>query len=87
VIVRVFVALLAAGACGVPRIRQWQDLIFWRPSPAVRYEHIEALFGTPGRNVIDWDLIETHFQRPDADRHLDPGGGPGGPAEILAGYS
>jgi len=46
----------------MPRIRQWQDLIFWRPSPAVRYEHIDALFGTPGRNVIDWDLIETHFK-------------------------
>lgn len=46
----------------MPRIRQWQDLIFWRPSPTVRYEHIDALFGTPGRNVIDWDLIETHFK-------------------------
>ena len=46
----------------MPRIRQWQDLIFWRPSPTVRYEHIDAQFGTPGRNVIDWDLIETHFK-------------------------
>jgi len=46
----------------MPRIRQWQDLIFWRPSTTVRYEHIDALFGTPGRNVIDWDLIETHFK-------------------------
>ena len=46
----------------MPRIRQWQDLIFWRPSPAVRYGHIDALFGTPGRNVIDWDLIQTHFR-------------------------
>jgi TnpA family transposase len=46
----------------MPRIRQWQDLIFWRPSPTVRYEHIDAPFGTPGRNVIDWDLIETHFK-------------------------
>ena len=46
----------------MPRIRQWQDLIFWRPSPTVRYEHIDALSGTLGRNVIDWDLIETHFK-------------------------
>jgi len=31
----------------MPRIRQWQDLIFWRPSPTVRYEHIDALFAHP----------------------------------------
>ena len=26
-----------------------------------RYRHIDALFGEPGRNVIDWDLIENHY--------------------------
>ena len=26
-----------------------------------RFRHIEALFGEPGRNVIDWDLIERHY--------------------------
>jgi hypothetical protein len=26
------------------------------------YVHIDALFGEPGRNVIDFDLIEAHFK-------------------------
>jgi hypothetical protein len=26
-----------------------------------RYRHIDALFGEPGRNVIDWDLIQNHW--------------------------
>ena len=32
----------------------------------MRYRHIDALFGEPGRNVIDWELIETHYAGPDA---------------------
>jgi TnpA family transposase len=35
---------------------------FYRPSRAIRYQHIDAMFGEPGKNVIDWTLIETHFQ-------------------------
>jgi len=27
----------------------------------VRYRHTGALFGEPGRNVIDWQLIEAHY--------------------------
>ncbi len=27
----------------------------------MRYRHIDALFGEPGRNVIDWQLIEAHY--------------------------
>ena len=46
----------------MPRIRNWKDLIFFRHSADVRYSHIEALFGETGRNVIDWALIEKHFQ-------------------------
>ncbi|WP_331720547.1 Tn3 family transposase (plasmid) [Streptomyces sp. NBC_00161] len=46
----------------MPRIRNWKDLLFFRPSRTAAYEHIDALFGEPGRNVIDWALIETHFR-------------------------
>lgn len=42
----------------LPRIRNWQDLIFSRPSPDVRYQHIDALFG---EDAIDWKLLETHW--------------------------
>ena len=45
----------------MPRIRNWKDLNFYRPSAGTSYRHIDALFGEPGRNVIDWDLIETHY--------------------------
>ena len=37
----------------MPRIRNWKDLRFYRPSKEVRYEHIDALFG---EYVVDWDL-------------------------------
>ncbi|WP_406356922.1 Tn3 family transposase [Streptomyces sp. NBC_01635] len=46
----------------MPRIRNWKDLLFFRPSRMAHYEHIDVLFGEPGRNVIDWGLIETHFK-------------------------
>jgi len=42
----------------MPRMRNWDDVIFYRPSKSVRYCHIEALFTTE----IDWQLIETHWQ-------------------------
>ena len=45
----------------MPRIRNWRDLTFYRPSDDTAYRHIEALFGEPGRNVVNWDVIETHF--------------------------
>ncbi|MDI6105112.1 Tn3 family transposase [Actinoplanes sp. NEAU-A12] len=53
-----------AHLCGfelMPRVRNWKDLNFYRVSAATRFRHIEALFGEPGRNVIDWDLIERHY--------------------------
>ncbi|GAA3511458.1 TnpA family transposase [Streptosporangium album] len=46
----------------MPRIRNWKDLNFYRPGKQSSYVHIDALFGEPGANVIDWDLIENHFE-------------------------
>lgn len=43
----------------MPRIRNWKDLTFYRPTKDTKYEHIDALFGD---NVVDWDLIQTHWQ-------------------------
>ena len=43
----------------MPRIRNWKDLKLYRPSQDSRYEHIDALFGD---NVVDWSLIQTHWQ-------------------------
>ena len=42
----------------MPRIRNWHDLVFYRPDNAKSYPHIESLF----TEVIDWKLIETHWQ-------------------------
>jgi TnpA family transposase len=42
----------------MPRIRHWQDLIFYRPDKETRYTHIDALFG----DAINWWLIATHWQ-------------------------
>jgi TnpA family transposase len=42
----------------LPRIRNWKDLIFYRPSKGTTYQHIDSLFS----DVIDWALIETHWQ-------------------------
>lgn len=41
----------------LPRIRNWHDLIFYRPDPHTRYRHIDSLFGP---QAIDWRLIEVH---------------------------
>lgn len=43
----------------MPRIRNWKDLKFYRPSRDAVYEHIDTLFGD---NVVDWELIKTHWQ-------------------------
>ena len=40
----------------MPRIRNWQDLVFARPTAGVQYGHIDSLFGAP----VDWDLIARH---------------------------
>ena len=41
-----------------PRMRTWNDAIFYRPSKTECYQHIDALFS----GVIDWALIERHWQ-------------------------
>ena len=46
----------------MPRIRNFNDLIFFRPGEHLIYPHIDTLFGECGRNVIDWRLIERHWQ-------------------------
>jgi TnpA family transposase len=43
----------------MPRIRNWKDLKSYRPDSSVHYEHIDSLFGD---NVVDWELIKTHWQ-------------------------
>jgi TnpA family transposase len=40
-----------------PRMRTWNDVIFYRPDKTTRYRHIDALFS----KTIDWSLIETHW--------------------------
>ena len=45
----------------MPRIRNFRDLIFFRASEHLAYAHIDELFGERG-NVIDWKLIERHWQ-------------------------
>lgn len=42
----------------MPRIRNIKDLIFFKPSRDVKYQHIQPLFsGGP----IDWELIRRHY--------------------------
>lgn len=42
----------------MPRIRNWKKLTFYRADTDDTYEHVDALF----TEVIDWDLIRTHWQ-------------------------
>jgi hypothetical protein len=42
----------------MPRMRNWDDVIFYRPDKSARYQHIDALF----TREIDWQLIATHWQ-------------------------
>jgi TnpA family transposase len=54
--------MYVSGLLGIklmPRIRNWKDLKFYRPSKEICYQHIDALFHD---DVIDWELIKTHWQ-------------------------
>ena len=42
----------------MPRIRNWKDLIFFRPDKDTVYEHIDSLF----KDTINWDKIKNHWQ-------------------------
>ncbi len=46
----------------IPRIRNWKSLTFYRHSKTTEYVHIDALFGKPDKNTIDWGLIESQFR-------------------------
>ena len=41
-----------------PRMRNWNDVIFYRPERGTKYKHIDAVF----TDTIDWKLIEMHWQ-------------------------
>jgi TnpA family transposase len=40
----------------LPRMRGLSDATFYRPAKAIRYQHIDAMFG----GEIDWELIAVH---------------------------
>ena len=42
----------------MPRIRNWKDLILFRPNPKSKYKHIDKLFS----GAVNWDLIEKHWK-------------------------
>jgi TnpA family transposase len=42
----------------MPRIRNWKDLQFFRPTEDAIYKHIDPLFDDP----VDWGLLETHWR-------------------------
>jgi TnpA family transposase len=42
----------------MPRIRNWKDLVLYRPHSDAKYKHIDRLFTA----TIDWVLIERHWQ-------------------------
>jgi TnpA family transposase len=42
----------------MPRMRTWNDVTFYRVDRDTSYKHIDALF----TGVVDWDLIERHWQ-------------------------
>jgi len=45
------------GIALMPRMRTWADIIFYRPSKAAKYDHVDTLF----TGDIDWELIVTHW--------------------------
>jgi len=42
----------------MPRIRNWKQLIFFRATKDIKYEHIDSLF----KDTINWELIENNWQ-------------------------
>jgi len=54
----VFALAYLLGIDLMPRIRNWQELKFFRPSKESKYQHIDSLF----KDVIDWDLLKTHWK-------------------------
>ncbi len=42
----------------MPRIRNFKDLIFYRPDQETTYKHIDKIF----QGILNWQIIETHWQ-------------------------
>ena len=42
----------------MPRMRTWNKVAFYRPDTDTSFKHLDTLF----TRVINWDLIETHWQ-------------------------
>lgn len=42
----------------MPRIRNWRDLVMYRPDRSAKYQHINSLF----TDTVNWSQIETHWQ-------------------------
>lgn len=42
----------------MPRIRNWRNLVMYRPDRSAKYKHINSLFA----DTVDWSQIETHWQ-------------------------
>ena len=42
----------------MPRMRTWNDVTFYRPDKAAKYQHIDNFF----TDVADMDIIEIHYQ-------------------------
>jgi TnpA family transposase len=55
----VFALAFLLGIDLMPRIRNIKDLIFFKPSRQAKYENIQPLFRG---EVVDWDLIERHYE-------------------------
>lgn len=53
----IFALAYLFGIKHMPRIRNWKDLKFFRPTKNSKYNHIDSLFS----DTIDWQLIETHW--------------------------
>jgi TnpA family transposase len=53
----VFALAYLLGIKLLPRMRTWDDVIFYRPDAQTTYKHINALF----TETVDWQLIETHY--------------------------
>jgi TnpA family transposase len=53
----VFALAYLLGIILMPRIRNWKELTFYRPTRSVHYNHVDSLF----TDTVNWDLIETHL--------------------------
>jgi TnpA family transposase len=42
----------------MPRMRNWNDVTFYRPDKETTYKHIDKLF----TETVNWDIIEKHWQ-------------------------